>query len=844
MILKTPFLQFTLDTKTAAWSLYSTQENAPYLDGVKMRLHYQTPRTWHGWRRKSAQALKTFKDPQITGPERVSSPHGDLQQLRLTLAPESCGLRSTLTFALAEEHPLFLWKISLENRGDRPVWIGKIEMLRAGFFPKKTFLPEAGPITLRRNIIPQGQGVVRPHPAPGELAFFSNGWQSWSHTGSYGADEIYRQTRLGFFGAPMWYNAGTPLPKKPGYLVSDMFGVLGDRQHRSGILAGYLSQKEHFGTLKARLDDPLYPALYLWANGDQTRLDPDARMTTDWAAVQFVDIDSPDPLAPYVEAVTRENGLSALTPALAKPRTASHRERESDSRLPSGEGRGVRAEARENTTGWCSWYDYYQDITAEEVRANLGAAQEIKESLPLDVIQIDDGYQAEVGDWLSFDPAFPEGVRPLADEIKEAGFRPGLWLAPFILHPKSDLAKEHRAWLLRNRWKLPVNAGFVWNAFTRALDITQPGALEGVQKVVRTAVEEWGFSFLKLDFLYAAALPGRYQDPTKTRAQVLRRGLEAIREAAGEEVTLLGCGAPLGPAIGLVDAMRIGADVHPSWTPSLGNHKALFRPEPNMPSVRNALQNTLTRAFLHCRWWLNDPDCLLLRPETDLTVDEIRAMATAIAFSGGLTMLSDDLTKLPPERLRIAQAILPPIGQRPRVVDWFDAPTPSLLRLDLENASGAWHLLAIFNWEKTEKDLELDLERVGLDEGGVYYAHSFWAEESARIAAGTLTLEAIPAHGVRVLALRPSKGQKPQYVGSNLHIAQGLEVADWSESGSRLKADLSRPGHVQGQVILSLPAPPRRASLNQKEIPWQKAEGTLYRFEVQFHGEGELEISY
>ena len=35
-----------------------------------------------------------------------------------------------------------------------------------------------------------------------------------------------------------------------------------------------------------------------------------------------------------------------------------------------------------------------------------------------------------------------------------------------------------------------------------------------------------------------------------------------------------------------------------------------------MPSVRNALQNVLCRLPLHQRWWINDPDCLLLRPET------------------------------------------------------------------------------------------------------------------------------------------------------------------------------------------------------------------------------------
>ncbi len=830
-------LQLTLNPKTSTWSLYSSKENAPYLDGVKMRLHYQAkPAAWYAVRKKSRQALETWKDPRITGPEEASSPHGELQQFTLTMAPERCGLHITLTFALPGEHPLLLWKINLENKGDNPIWIDRIDMLRAGFFPQKSLLPEPGPITMQKNILPGGQGVIRPHPAPGELAFYSNGWQSWSHTGSYGADDYYRQTQLGFFATSMWYNAGTPRPKKPGYFASDMFGVMGDRQHRSGILAGFLSQKEHFGSLKVRIDDPLYPALFLWANGDQARLDPGASITTDWAAVQFVDIDAPNPLSPYLEAVARENGIrpsqfappnSQSLPPNSHPAPVSP--------LLVGEGPGVRS-------GWCSWYHYYQDITAKDIRSNLQAAQEIKDSVPLGTIQIDDGYQEEVGDWFTFDPAFPQGVKPLVNEIKQAGLTPGVWLAPFIVHPKSKLARKHRKWLLRNRWRLPVNAGFIWNTFTRALDLTLAPALEHVQNVIRTAVEEWGFPYLKLDFLYAAALSGQYHDPTKTRAQVLRSGLEVIREAAGDDVMLLGCGAPLGPAIGLVDAMRIGADVHPGWYPSFGGYELLFRAEPNMPSVRNALQNTLTRAMLHRRWWINDPDCLLLRPGTDLTLPEVRSLATAIAFSGGLTLLSDDLAALPPERLQIAQAILPPIGQRPRVPDWFDAATPSIMRLDLENATGKWHLLAIFNWGKREKSLDLEVEHLGLDGKQTFYVSPFWTGETTLVTGGRLTLDAVPPHGVRVLALRPITPDSPQYVGSDLHIAQGLEVANWFATPTTLRILLARPGHAQGQILLHLPEPPRRASISQKEIPWQKAEGTLYSFAVQFYQRGELRV--
>ena len=126
------------------------------------------------------------------------------------------------------------------------------------------------------------------------------------------------------------------------------------------------------------------------------------------------------------------------------------------------------------------------------------------------------------------------------------------------------------------------------------------------------------FHILKLDFLYAGALKGNRFDPSKTRAQILRNAMLSIRESIGKETFLLGCGAPLGSVIGIVDANRIGADVSGDWTPKFMGVSLPFRREPHMPSARNSIQNILARAEQHGRWWINDPDCLLIRDDTNL----------------------------------------------------------------------------------------------------------------------------------------------------------------------------------------------------------------------------------
>ena len=656
--LENDWLQLKLDPSSATWGLIDRSGDQVVLQRVCMRAAYR-----YGSKRYAA--LQEWLSPQIAESEITSSPHGRLHLLEVTCTPDAAGLAIKLIFALSDSHPFLLWKLVLENHGEQPMQVDRIEVLRLD--------PAAG-----------GTIFTRPPLNP---AFFSNGWQSWSYCGVYGAADHFRRTRLGPVRAPTDVNQGTPQPSRRGHFSSDMFAVLGDRVLRAGVLAGFLSQMQHFGSLEARIDTSL-PSLRMWANGDGARLDPGASMQTDWACLQFIHIDQPDPLGAYIDRVAQEHGLGAMPPA----------------NYPS-------------PTGWCSWYQFSSEqytgtVTAEALESNLETLRSLRPNLPLQIFQIDDGYQAQIGDWFSFAATFPQGVAPLAEKIASNGLTPGLWLAPFIVHPKSRLAAEHPDWLLRGRLNRPVNAGFLWNTLATALDITHPDALGYASQVVQRAVHEWGFPYIKLDFLYAGALPGKRYDPTVTRAQALRAGIEALRAAAGEDAFLLGCGSPLGPAIGLVNAMRIGTDTHWTWYPDFDRLQTLVRQEPNLPSVLNSSRNAITRAPLHRRWWINDPDCLLLRENTPLTEAEVRTAATVISMTGGSLLLSDDLPALSPARRQIAERLLPLAGRAAQVLEWFDLQTPSRLRLDLGNAAGDWHLLAYINWDDEPQDATINLPRI------------------------------------------------------------------------------------------------------------------------------------
>src|SRR5439155_181416 len=85
------------------------------------------------------------------------------------------------------------------------------------------------------------------------------------------------------------------------------------------------------------------------------------------------------------------------------------------------------------------------------------------------------------------------------------------------------------------------------------------------QHVFRT-LAAWGFDFFKVDFMYAGALSGRRHSDTSGVA-AYREAVRLIREAIGPNATLLGCGAPILPSLGLYDAMRVSPDVGPLHAP-------------------------------------------------------------------------------------------------------------------------------------------------------------------------------------------------------------------------------------------------------------------------------------
>ncbi|RPJ23383.1 MAG: alpha-galactosidase [Chloroflexi bacterium] len=246
---------------------------------------------------------------------------------------------------------------------------------------------------------------------------------------------------------------------------------------------------------------------------------------------------------------------------------------------------------------WCSWYSLYTAIdeaTLHYVFDGLG-------DLPFDVFQVDDGWQVSIGDWVA-NTKFPSGMNALAEKIKSTGRTAGLWLAPLIAAESSRLFREHSDWFLRDARGKFVSAGFNWGERLFALDTTHPAALEWLAALMKQ-VRAWGFDYLKLDFLYAGALPGKRHVDTPREA-AYRQGLKIMRAAMGADAFFLTCGAPILPSLGLCDALRVGPDVSGKWEDP---RDAILLYNPTTPGTRNAIRTTVNRLWLQ-PLVMTDPD--------------------------------------------------------------------------------------------------------------------------------------------------------------------------------------------------------------------------------------------
>lgn len=366
--------------------------------------------------------------------------------------------------------------------------------------------------------------------------------------------------------------------------------------------------------------------------------------------------------------------------------------------------------------GWNSWDYYLNRVTPEDIFENIEAMKDMPFADKLKYIVIDDGWQKEWGDWRE-NEKFACGLAAVAKRIEECGFVAGIWMAPLLMkNTCSDFTRlDGEGCFCRT-----ADGSYLRSeGGTFVLDPTHPLSEEFILNNYRYLYSK-GYRLFKIDYLSPITAIKSFYDEKATPYAALARLIVRIREATGEDATILGCSLPVQCGADIAPSMRIGVDIHNhfshvkwiaeslSWTWMYNNRNTRIDPDflvvrgldtanepliwegaPNYTAPKRR-QDMTDGEFFKTRWRQGD----------QFNAIEAETWAYLVAMSGGNIFLSDKMSVLNERGISIIQ-------------NAFDAESEWIRPVYLENdrrLPSLWLAegeLLVINWEDTPETLKI-----------------------------------------------------------------------------------------------------------------------------------------
>lgn len=459
-------------------------------------------------------------------------------------------------------------------------------------------------------------------------------------------------------------------------------------------------------------------------------------------------------------------------------------------------------------SGWCSWHYAFFHITEDDIERNLKFAADrpdifTPEPGGFEYVLIDYGWQQSIGSPRVNERQFPGGMKRLADRIRQQGFKPGIWIAPFWIEGDADLVTEHPEYLLRdgNGELLRGHATFQ-SPLSYRLDVSHPGARQYVLAQLDQLVNEWGYDLVKMDFLETATVTiseersgVRYCNDELTSIEHLRSmcvEMQQFVDRSGRDIWLSPCGSPALTLAGIFKSNFVAEDAIIRFLPDkIDMHGG----------VKVFAETLALRRYLHGNIWTNNYESVILREPRPYK--EARINATSAGLAGGVIFIGDDLSLLGPDRLQLYARMLPIYPVQARSLDLFDTAFSEQWLLEVVTAFDTWWVAAVFNWEHAVKDIVLRLPADGPDPQAHYLLFDFWEQRTMGLARGGVAIPNVPEQDCKVVCIRAHRSH-PWLLSTDYHLTQGaVEIADlrWDEAERTLCGRFV--GRRHGQAVLT-----------------------------------------
>ena len=230
---------------------------------------------------------------------------------------------------------------------------------------------------------------------------------------------------------------------------------------------------------------------------------------------------------------------------------------------------------KEPVYGYNDWYCAYGENTATNFLLDAAYVSDCAKGLAnRPYVVMDDGWQENAPS--AMQARFGMDMKAFCARIAALGARPGLWYRPFRAWPEVAAARRLRA-------------------DARYFDPTHPALREEVAADIRR-FRGWGFKLVKIDYLtyditgvwgsamgaepFSRSRPLNWRSRSRTSCEVMKDLYSVMREAAGDDMIIVGCNAMNHLAAGLFELQRVGNDTSGrdwNWTRDHGVNSLAFR---------------------------------------------------------------------------------------------------------------------------------------------------------------------------------------------------------------------------------------------------------------------------
>jgi hypothetical protein len=501
------------------------------------------------------------------------------------------------------------------------------------------------------------------------------------------------------------------------YLASDMFTCLGDLQTKFGIVAGFLSQRQHFGYIST---NESYDHLSFHISGDGVVIPSSSSFTSDYLSVYVVTSLDKNPFDVYTSMAADEHeilkdlDLSCTSLFTRENHTAlSTRFMKSMSSF-----RQHLLEDDEDDDGDIA----NEDISIFTVSRGLSGVSftPLKSRKEKSLIECVSSFISLKNGMFSglnlfhinsIELANTSSLMSSIERLEKEGVVSGISIAPFLCEKNSKIVKGYSEFILKKSNDDPSsfstwfrgNSSFCSlqheadGSVYYCLDVTNPVFQQYLKDQLFRFTKVENLKYYELDLLFSCfggatgSVSVSYDNQTLTKAQITqlamklltdslaRKQEEDVDDSNGNSRFFVGNGAPLGGVLGFVNSTHVAPDAGVGWT-SMSSAS----------SGRNTVRSIGNRLFFHNKWWVSHTGLLSLSSQTatGYSDDEIIGILTLKALSGGSIFISTteedkDLPKTASShRLRYLQKILPSTSNISTIaVDFMEKEIPEFYRV-------------------------------------------------------------------------------------------------------------------------------------------------------------------